>query len=457
VPITFNLATLFRTKPRRVRLGRGLGKPRDEPATLIEVTVGQRHLPGPDGQALAVASYAGVPPRHLLLVADGARGPLPSRQAAQQAIYAVTSRLRGTPAGSPEEALASALWEAHAAVARGVAGSYAEGRSGAGLCAVWLGSDGLAAARIGGGQAYVLHGDRLLALFPEESDGFLGDGESRPLLQSRPKLPAGARVLLLTEAAARAVGNDLEAVAGSAPAQLAAIRVSDQARRRGATGALAVLVAEAELEIVPKGAGASLGRLGETTKTNRGRLVSAAVSASRSWWGLAVLALLAGALLAALELRFWRRVGEPLPPADAASLGRGAPSLMRPADLEAGEARAVPDLPSPPVAALEPAELGARLIEPDPPPPPLEASIAAVFAEPDPDRAALELRRQLRLRYREEGQAIYDAIASWLRQNPSRHGFEVLAHLATLKTSKRTREWARVLLIELYAEGESNR
>ncbi|TNF34155.1 MAG: hypothetical protein EP329_07555, partial [Deltaproteobacteria bacterium] len=71
----------------------------------LEVTLGQRTLPSVHGEQTTATAYAGLGSRHLLVAADGAAGPVPTRLAAQIATSSAVARFRASVFPNTEEQL----------------------------------------------------------------------------------------------------------------------------------------------------------------------------------------------------------------------------------------------------------------------------------------------------------------------------------------------------------------
>ncbi len=131
----------------------------------LEITLGQRALPSVHGEQTTASAYAGLGARHLIILADGGAGEVPSRLAAQTACSAAMARIRSSVLPDFTATLAEAFGEANAAVRRVLLGTAAEGKGQAALLVVIVDAGGVAAARVGGGRVYLLRGDRLDALY----------------------------------------------------------------------------------------------------------------------------------------------------------------------------------------------------------------------------------------------------------------------------------------------------
>ncbi len=220
----------------------------------LEITLGQRTVAAVHGEQTTATSYAGLGSRHVLVIGDGAFGPVPTRLAAQIAVSATIARFRSSLFPQTNEQLGEAFAEAHGAVRRAAIGSHAEGRAGASLIAVVVEATGITAARVGGGRAYILLDDAAYPLYDSRGDGFVGDESTAVEFAMWPEpLPKGARIVVLSESTARAVAADVEQLAGAPPPQLAAARVADAARRRGQYEPLAVQVVEMASEATRPG------------------------------------------------------------------------------------------------------------------------------------------------------------------------------------------------------------
>lgn len=416
----------------------------------LEVTLGQRAVASVHGDQTTATAYAGLGARHVLLVADGAAGPVATRLAAQVATSAALARFRASVFPHTEEQLVEAFAEAHQAVRRGAMGTHADGNAGASMVAVVVEARGVVAARVGGGRVYVIDDGLVRPLFRDEGQGYIGDGERIPDIVTHDEpLTRGGRVVVMNESVARAVAADVDRLA-SGPAQLAAGRLVDAARRRAQYDPLAVQVMEVHHAPPRPGHHPAFSRLdrdsGRTLSAD-GRWIgpSDAVRArsqrgrGRSeigwviWFGLAVL-IGAGAALVVAEptapepdpMRVERRV-EPSPTA----------RVVEPdARVAADAAPAEPDVAAP--AGL-PTEIA--------------ADIDAAFAHDSPTRAARALRSYITRRFAADGDQVFSDLEAWLESHDDPAIIATLLELMKERELKRTHRWLTDLLPRLYSRG----
>jgi len=419
----------------------------------VEVTLGQRTLASVRAEQTTAAAYAGLGMRHLMLIADGADGPVPSRLAAQVATSATLARFRASLFPHTAEQLEEAFHEAHQAVRRGALGSHAEGGAGASMIGVVIEAGGVTAARIGGGRVYLITGGAVRPLFRDDGRGTVGDGETRAETASYTEpLPRGARIILMTEAVARAVVADVDQLAGSAPAQLAAGRLADAARRRGQYAALAVQVVEVQHIPTRPGPHPAVGRL----QRGAGRTLSA----DGRWLGS--------------HQDSWARARRTRGDAGwilwffiAVILGAGAALIAQPGDAAAPPEEAAPTLRQHPPTTATPieAEPDAEVARaPTAPEPTLPAGlsaeqaqeIAAIFAREPTSRASRALRNYITRRYARDGEQVFADLEAWIL---ARNDPEIVATLVDAMQDqrlRRTHRWISELLPRLFERSDDD-
>lgn len=414
---------------------------------VLEVTLGQRTLASVHGEQTTATAYAGLGTRHLLLTADGAEGPVPSRLAAQIATSAAVARFRGSVFPHTEEQLREAVAEAHQAVRRGALGTHAEGQAGASLTVVVIEPGGVTAARVGGGRVYVLIRDRLRPLFREEGRGYVGDPSSTTEIVSfLEPLPAGSRIIAVTEAVARAVAADLDQLASGPPAQLVATRLTDAARRRGQYEALAAQVCEIQESPMRPGPHPAFARIDrEASRTlsadgrwlgpadpSRGRPHSRTESGWFIWFFVAAL-LGAGAAFIAHG--------------GGAGPAREAAPVAHAPDSDAIAATTAPPDPGPSddVGGAAP-DAGAPILAPN-----VAADIAALFEHATPTRAAHAIRNYITKRWQSDGDRVFDDLEAWITTHDDPVIIGALLELSRDRDLRRTYKWLNDLLPRLYS------
>ena len=82
----------------RTRLSDGWVQVEERPLEELTVGIGQWNEPAIGGVPSTASSYAGFGPCHLMVMADGAAGPMPSRLGAQAATSAIVSAFRANAA-----------------------------------------------------------------------------------------------------------------------------------------------------------------------------------------------------------------------------------------------------------------------------------------------------------------------------------------------------------------------
>ena len=424
----------------------------------LEIALGQRTLPSVHGEQTTATAYAGLGNRHLIVLADGGVGQVPSRLAAQIATSAVIARFRASVFPRTFEQLQEAVAEAHLAVRRGVLGSPAEGLAGTSLLAVVVEPGGVVAARVGGGRVYILTRDTRRSLFKEEGHGAIG---AEPVAQAEivrddGPLPPGSRIVCATEAVARATAADLDHLAFGPPAQLAAARLTDAARRRGQYEPLAAQVCEVQRTPERDGPHPALARIDREssrtlsadgrwigpTEPTRGRARPRGRDGHQEAGG-------GGWLL-------WFAL--------AALLGAGAALIAHaPADAPLPEpvvtAPALPPTP-PPTPSLLPDAGPTDAAEPDAAPAAPVAlahadDIAALFADPHPVRAARAVRNYITKRWVGDGEQVFADLEAWIAAHEDPAIFAALLELMKDQDLKRTHKWVSELLPRLYARTPS--
>lgn len=423
---------------------------------VLEVTLGQRALPSVHGEQTTATAYAGLGSRHLLLTSDGAAGPVPSRLAAQIATSAAVARFRASVFPSAEEQLVEAIAEAHQAVRRGALGTHAEGQAGASLTVVVVEPSGVTAARVGGGRVYVMVGGRLHPLFRDEGRGHVGDLVTTAEIASyTDPLPAGSRVIAITESVARSVAADIDQLAAGPAPQLAAARIADAARRRGQYEPLAVQVCE--LQEAP----ARLGHHPAFARIDRG--ASRTLTADGRWLGKGEGARARSHSRTAGRAEtgwiVWFFV--------AALLGAGAALIVN-----GGVATHTPE----PVAVDVSPDAGATVAEPTPlakpelvdvsdAPPDAEAEalsaevaseIAALFDHGSPSRAARAVRNYITRRWPRDGDHVFTDLERWIGAQNDPAVIAALLELMKERDLKRTAKWLEDLLPRLYGRAPTD-
>jgi hypothetical protein len=409
----------------------------------IEITLGQRALPSVHGEQTAASAYAGLGARHIIVLADGTAGEVPSRAAAQTAATAALARLRSTVLPEVGQAIDEALVEAQQAVRRASLGTATEGRIAVALIIVVIDGRGVTAARVGKGRVYLLRGAALDPIFGTPRTSGLGDAPPE-VEKSRSEGPLRHedRLLVMTESAVRPLVADLDRLAGGGPAQLAASRLADAARRRGQLDALSVHVIEISGDpprVGPHPALARISRDRPRTFDPDGHAIgptprSQVPATSRAQpplfaWFLA--ASIAGGATA-----WWthREVETPVAPTTT----RIAPTVE------------LPTPPAPDVAApardtiidvLDPQrEVGSPAV-----------ALGIDFDTESPDRLARAIRSYITKNFPTAGDAVFAALeAEILARRTDRRIIEALLELVRETELKRTSRWASELLPRLY-------
>jgi hypothetical protein len=409
----------------------------------IEITLGQRALPSVHGEQTTASAYAGLGARHVFVLTDGTAGEAPSRLAAQTAATAALARIRASVEFDQRQTIDGAFAEARQAVRRALTGSALEGRTQVAMVVVILDAHGLIAARSGKGRVYLLRGDRLEALFQAAPMGGLdADLEVRKFDQP---LALGDRLLILSESTVRPLAADLERLARGGPAQLAASRLADAARRRGQLDALSVHLIEASGELPREGPHPALARISRDrprTFDPEGNLLGRPEPstglekrAPSPFVGLLVwfcLAALVGTLVA-LGMR--------------ASPPEGAPSPV-PSKVPV----AVSIDPAPPaedVAMVTP-EVAIEEVEVEVDTS-LKEDLSSLFEAETPSRLARQLRNHITRNYPEQGDSVFERLESEILDRRSdRRIVEALLELVQETELKRTSRWATTMLQKLY-------
>lgn len=233
-------------------------------AEAVDIGLGQRLVPSVHGDQTLALAYAGFGTRHVVILADGAAGFVPTRLAAEVAVAAALGRIRSSALPDVRQVVTEAIGEAHHAVRRALIGTAAESEGGASILVVVLEASGVLAARVGRGRLYVVGKDRrggarvLLSAGSEAVLGRLGPLATIDMIEA--PLTFGDRLVMLSESALRPLAADLAQLVVGQPAQLAAQRVADAARRRGEADAIGCAVLEWNMD-TPRAAHPSLGRI----------------------------------------------------------------------------------------------------------------------------------------------------------------------------------------------------
>lgn len=412
----------------------------------LEITLGQRALPSIHGEQTTATAYAGLGTRHLLILADGAAGEVPSRLAAQTACSAAMARIRASVLPDFAATLAEAFGEANAAVRRVLMGTPAEGRGQAALLVVVIDAGGVAAARVGGGRVFLLRGDRLDALYrgagPEGLGGPNGAELEPEIIAGGDALTTGDRILVLSESAVRPLAADLERLGSGAPPQLVASRMADAARRRGQLDPISVHVVEIASDAPRQGPHPAIARI-ERNKPRTfdpdGRLLGrsspthepARRSPQRAEVGLvawfAIAALLGvGAALITDMARGKRVVVKPPAPVSAPVLGLDAVSA--------------PEV----IAAPEVVEVDAT---------PLDPEVVALFEDAETAaRLSKSIRGYITRRFPDDGEAVFTRLEAVIfARGKDPKVIEALLELVREPELKRSARWVQDLLPRLYA------
>jgi hypothetical protein len=398
------------------------------------------------GEQTTASAYAGLGTRHILVLADGSVGEVPSRLAAQTACSAALARIRSSVLPELADTLVEAFAEAHHAVRRVLLGTVAQGKGQAALLVVSIDARGVVAARVGGGRVYLLRGDRLDALYRGGGPEGLGVGEVPPepeLIAGSEALGTGDRVLVLSESAVRPLAADLERLGAGGPPQLTASRLADAARRRGQLDPLSVHVVEiagGAPRVGPHPALARITRDRPKTFDPEGHLMGrserapAAMRGGRARGGLAALGFM-GVVLG---------IGTALVVDD----------LRRPAKAPPPPVPVTVIVPPPEVDVVEVKET----VEVETAPEPADPEVMALFEAENATKVGRAIRGYIIKRFPEDGEEVFARLDKAIlelhrRGDKERVGriIEGLLELAREPELKRTAKWASELLPKLYA------
>lgn len=415
----------------------------------LEITLGQRALPSIHGEQTTASAYAGLGTRHLLILADGSAGELPSRLAAQTACSAAMARIRASVLPDFAATLAEAFGEANAAVRRVLIGTPAEGKGQAALLVVVVDAAGVAAARVGGGRVFLLRGDRLDALYrgagPEGLGGPNGAELEPEIIAGGDALTTGDRILVLSESAVRPLAADLERLGAGAPPQLVASRMADAARRRGQLDPISVHVVEIAGDAPRQGPHPAVARIERSkprTFDPEGRLLGrsgpgheaarrAPQRAQRAeiglvvWFAIAALLGVGAALIS--DMARGKRVLAP-PPETATVQVLGLDAIAAPETVAAIDVVEVDTTPLDPevVALFENAETAARLSK--------------------------SIRSYITRRFPEDGEQVFTRLEAVIfARGKDPKVIEALLELVREPELKRSARWVQDLLPRLYA------
>lgn len=417
----------------------------------LEITLGQRALASIHGEQTTASAYAGLGARHMLLVADGGVGGVPSRLAAQVACSAALARMRASVFPELSAQIEEAFAEAHGAVRRSLVGSPAEDKGGASLVLVVVDAGSVVAARVGGGRVYVMRGERFESLFREAGPGMLGQGQAYPeVVDVRGLMTHGARVIVVSESAVRATGADImQLVRGPAP-QLAASRLADAARRRGQHDPIAVHILEVQNESLrpegqPHPALARIARDRPRTFDTDGSMIGgqasrvvnasldprkARTSVETGWILWALFAIAVGGVTAFLVHGEGQRskpvVGQP---EDGITIVPTTPDVVEPVEVV--------------VDTLEEEEVAA----------PEAPEVTAVFVAETKERLAKNIRNHITKTFPNDGEAVFERLtAAVMARRKDPLVVEALIELLDEPELKRTTKWVQSILPKLVSE-----
>jgi len=406
----------------------------------LEITLGQRALPSVHGEQTTASAYAGLGSRHILVLADGAAGEVPSRLAAQTACSAAMARIRASVLPDFTATLEEAFAEAHAAVRRVLIGTTAEGRGQTALLVVTIDASGVIAARVGGGRVYLLRGARLDALFRGAGPEGLGAPAGAPaepeIVGAGEALGTGDRILVLSESAVRPLAADLERLGQGPPPQLAAGRLADAARRRGQLDPISVHVVEIAGDaprMGPHPALARIERAAQRTFDPDGRLLgrdAPSRAPDRARVGLGAWFVIAALLGVGVALAV-----------DAASRPAPAPAPPAPPPIVRG-----PDVVDREVVTASAPEVSVPEVAPPDP------EVAALLEGDSAARVARQIRNYITRRFPDDGEAVFARLeAAILARGKDPRVIEALLELMRESELKRTARWVQDLLPRLYA------
>ena len=406
----------------------------------MEIRLGQRALPSVHGDQTTATAYAGLGAKHVLVLADGSTGEVGSRLAAQTASACALSRIKASVLPDMESTLYEAFGEAHQATRRVLLGTGLEDKAGASLIVVVVGAGGLVAARVGGGRAYLLRGDRLDPLYTSQSPEVLGIGDAEPeIVVTHTALGIGDRILIFNEAAARPLAADLERLGRGGEAQLTASRLADAARRRGQLDPVSVQVIDVAGDTPRFGPHPALARIArdpadtfglEGRKIGKRRRIEnpAAPPAGGEGSGLMVVLGLGGILGALVAMLVYDRSPTPTPAPPVVEVVAPAPEVVAPPDV-------APDV-----------------VEVEVETPTVAPELLALFDPDSPRAIARNVRNYVTRRFPTDGEAVFarlEEAISVVGAEP--RVIEALLELMRESELKRTAKWVQELLPRLYA------
>lgn len=406
----------------------------------MEIRLGQRALPSVHGDQTTATAYAGLGAKHVLVLADGSTGEVGSRLAAQTASACALSRIKASVLPDMESTLYEAFGEAHQATRRVLFGTGLEDKAGASLIVVVVGAGGLVAARVGGGRAYLLRGDRLDPLYTSLSPELLGIGDAEPeLVVTHTALGIGDRILILNEAAARPLAADLERLGRGGEAQLAASRLADAARRRGQLDPVSVQVIDVAGDSPRFGPHPALARIardpadtfgleGRKIGKTRRRAESPVVApAGGEGSGLMIVLGLGGILGALVAMLVYDRDPTPTPTAPTRVI-EVTPDVVAAPDVTPDIVEVVPELP------------------------PVAPDLLALFDPDSPRAIARNVRNYVTRRFPTDGEAVFTRLEEAITSiGAEPRVIEALLELMREPELKRTAKWVQDLLPRLYA------
>ncbi len=411
----------------------------------IQAIVGQRAEDSLEGGGQStLTSYLGSGALHVMVIADASVAPVPTAYALQATTSAIVASIRRSPVPDFRQRVQDAFLAADAAVRNASREQQLTHTTGAAATVAVVHPGGVVMGSVGGGRAYVWLNGSVEPFLETVPIGFVGDGTTKPLIEEFPSPPEeGMRVLLLSSATYRGVAGKVPELMSRHEPQLATIRITEAARRRGCLGALASLI----LECQPIGPGPDLPVLDGPDHRPAASLEVAGIRSLRR----------------ALPRRERARGGIWLALALSLAAGSGAAILnmphSEPSEPDATTADVTPSTPmdTTPAAPDTLAEVVATDIgfeDTAPPVAPAEdLEIRDTFYRLSVKEAAKLLKKYILRRYRKVGKRVFMDLDRWVEVHANRHVVRVLGEALNLHLRRRSRAWVSKTLSRLAQRG----
>ena len=408
----------------------------------IQAIVGQRAEAALDGaEQSTLTSYLGSGALHVMVIADAAVAPVATAYALQVTTSEIVASIRRSPVRDLRQRMRDAFAAADAAVRQASIEQRLTHTTGAAATVAVVHAGGVVMGSVGGGRAYVWDGATLHAFLEVVPNGFVGDGMTPPLIEEFPHPPKeDTRVLLLSSETYRGVAGQIPELISRHEPQLATIRITEAARRRGCLGALASLILECQATGVPPdlpildgpGHRQPSERPLEGQRASRPPPLVRHRNPRGGMWVALALSLAAGSVAALLSMPH----PAPTTPVATTDVVRPPPPPPRPPEPDTlAEVRTdvviAPQDTAPPVPEAE------------------DIEIRDTFYRVNPKQAARLLRKYILKRYRKVGKRVFEELDRWVAVNANAHVIKVLREALNLHLRRRSRAWVSKTLADL--------